>query len=75
VDEIAAPSEPQQLGRLGVRFTDDQRVRLAAKAKTLSRRALMEIGTILTPDRLLAWAIDRHPERITRSRLAITRCG
>lgn len=45
----------EQLGPRRVRFTDDQRVRLAAKAKTLSRRALKEIGTIVTPDTLLAW--------------------
>jgi putative transposase len=38
-----------------VRFTDDQRVRLAVKAKALGRRALTEIGTIVTPDTLLAW--------------------
>jgi hypothetical protein len=45
----------EQLGSRRVRFTDDQRVRLAAKAKTLGRRALTTIGTIVTPDTLLAW--------------------
>ena len=45
----------EQLSPRRVRFTDDQRVRLAAKAKTLGRRALTEIGTIVTPDTLLAW--------------------
>src|SRR5215831_18431733 len=38
-----------------LRFTDDQRVRLAAKAKHLRRRVLQEIGTIVSPDTLLAW--------------------
>jgi len=41
-----------QLGARGVRFTDDQRVRLAAKAKKIGRRALTEIGTLVTPDTL-----------------------
>jgi hypothetical protein len=43
------------LGPRRVRFTDDQRVRLAAKAKKLSRHVLTEIGAIVTPDTLLAW--------------------
>ena len=45
----------EQLGAHVVRFTDDQRVRLAVKAKTLGRRALQDIGTLVTPDTLLAW--------------------
>jgi transposase InsO family protein len=45
----------EQLGGRRLRFTDDQRVRLAAKAKQLGRRSLREIGTIVTPDTLLAW--------------------
>ena len=45
----------EQLGSRRVRFTDDQRVRLAAKAKTLRRRALYGDWTIVTPDTLLAW--------------------
>jgi putative transposase len=48
----------EQLGPRHLLFTDDQRVRLAAKAKQLGRRALREIGTIVTPDTLLAW--HRH---------------
>ena len=38
-----------------MRFTDDQRVRLAAKAKVLGRRALKECGSLVSPDMLLAW--------------------
>ena len=38
-----------------LRFTDGQRRRLAAKAKTLGRRALGELETLVTPDTLLAW--------------------
>jgi putative transposase len=45
----------EQLGPQRLRFTDDQRRRLAAKAKTLGRRVLRDISTIVTPDTLLAW--------------------
>src|ERR1700692_209294 len=45
----------EQLGAKRLRFTDAQRRRLAAKAKTLGRRVLRDIATIATPDTLLAW--------------------
>ena len=45
----------EQLGPGRLRFTDDQRRRLAAKAKTLGRHVLRDIATIVTPDTLLAW--------------------
>jgi hypothetical protein len=45
----------EQLGARRLRFTDDQRRRLAAKARTLGRRLLREIATVVTPDTLLAW--------------------
>jgi hypothetical protein len=45
----------EQLGGRRLRFTDDQRRRLAAKAKGLGRKALAELGTIVTPETLLAW--------------------
>jgi hypothetical protein len=45
----------EQLGPGRLRFTDDQRRRRAAKAKTLGRRVLRDIATIVTPDTLLAW--------------------
>ena len=38
-----------------LRFTDDQRRRLAAKAKGLGRKVLVELSTIVTPETLLAW--------------------
>jgi transposase InsO family protein len=38
-----------------LRFSDDQRRRLAAKAMGLGRKALAELGTIDTPETLLAW--------------------
>jgi len=45
----------EQLGDKRLRFTDDQRRRLAAKAKGLGRKVLAELGTIVTPETLLAW--------------------
>ena len=45
----------EQLGGRRLRFTDQQRRRLAAKAKGLGRRALAAVATIVTPETLLAW--------------------
>ena len=45
----------EHLGSRRIRFTDDQRRRLAVKAKTLGRKVLAEIATIVTPETLLAW--------------------
>jgi hypothetical protein len=42
-------------GRLRLRLTDDQRRRLAVKAKVLGRRRLAEIAGIVTPDTILRW--------------------
>ena len=45
----------EQLGGRRLRFSDDQRRRLAAKAKDLGRKLLAEVATIVTPETLLAW--------------------
>src|SRR5215469_17689686 len=45
----------EQLGTRRLRFTDDQRRRLASKAKLVGRRLLHDIANIVTPDTLLAW--------------------
>ncbi len=45
----------EQLGGWRMRFNDDQRRRLAAKAKGLGRKILSEVATIVTPETLLAW--------------------
>src|SRR5512145_3128768 len=45
----------EQLGERRLRHTDDQRRRLAAKAKGLGRKLLAEVATIVTPETLLAW--------------------
>ena len=43
-----------QLEGQRLRFTDEQRIRLAVKAKLVARRLLDAIETIVTPDSLLA---------------------
>ena len=45
----------EQIGSHRMRFNDDQRRRLAVKAKTLTRRLLARVATIVTPETLLAW--------------------
>src|SRR3954451_24942927 len=45
----------EQLGDRRLRFNDDQRRRLATKARGLGRRRLAELATLVTPDTLLAW--------------------
>src|SRR6516165_2888476 len=45
----------EQLGGKRLRFNDDQRRRLAVRAKKLSWRMLPEVRTIVTPATLLAW--------------------
>ena len=52
----------RQLGGGRLRFTDDDRRRLAARAYRLGRAALREIATIATPDTLLRW----HRQLIAR---------
>src|SRR6266446_10140761 len=45
----------EQIGNRRMRFTDNQRCRLAARAKKLSRKVLEQVATIVTPATLLAW--------------------
>ena len=45
----------EQLGARRLRFTDDERRRLAAKAKAMCRENLKEIADLVTPDTLLRW--------------------
>src|SRR5215468_11685590 len=45
----------EQLGQRRLRFNDDQRRRLAVKAKGLGSKLLREVATIVTPETLLAW--------------------
>ena len=43
------------LGPRRLRFTDEQRRSLAAKARLLGRKVLADIATVVTPDTLLRW--------------------
>ena len=52
-DQIKTLLEAQ--GKKRIRLTDDQRRRLAVKGKSLGRKALGEITTIVTPDTILRW--------------------
>jgi transposase InsO family protein len=45
----------EQLGDRRLRLNDDQRRRLAVKAKKLGRRVLHELATLVTPETLLVW--------------------
>ena len=45
----------EQLGGRRLRLNDDQRRRLASKAKRLGRKMLAAVATIVTPETLLAW--------------------
>src|ERR1700681_2222429 len=45
----------EQLNGKRIRFTDDQRRRLAERAKGLGRKALEDIATLVRPETLLAW--------------------
>lgn len=45
----------EQLGSRRLRFNDDQRRRLATKAKSLGRKLLSEVATIVTPETLMTW--------------------
>ena len=49
-------------GNKRLRFTEDQRRRLATKGKVLGRRVLREFEPIVTPDTILRW----HRELIAR---------
>ncbi len=45
----------EMLGGKCLRFTDQQRRRLALKAQALSRYALKNLGPLVTPDTLCRW--------------------
>ena len=45
----------EQIGNRRLRFSDNQRRRLAAKAKKLGRRLRAQVATIVTPETLMAW--------------------
>ena len=45
----------EQLGDRRLRLNDDQRRRLATKAKGMGRKRLAEVAGIVTPETLMAW--------------------
>ena len=45
----------EQLVDRRLRFNDDQRRRLAVRAKGLGRRLLTQVASLVTPDTLMAW--------------------
>jgi hypothetical protein len=55
IEENRILKEQLEAGGKRLRFTDDQRRRLAAKGKPLGRKALSQIATIVTPETILAW--------------------
>ena len=57
----------EQLGERHLQLTDDQRSRLAARAKALGRKLLSQIATIVTPETLLRW----HQRLTAQSTIAV----
>ena len=50
-----------KLGKKRILLSDDQRRRLAVKGRILSRKALEEIATIVTPATILRWHRELGP--------------
>jgi hypothetical protein len=56
----------EQLGQKRLRFNDDQRRRLAARAKSLGRKLLREVATIVTPEIPSGLASSADPPEVRR---------
>ena len=65
----------QQLNGRRLRLTDDDRRKLAARAYRLGRRALREVGTIVTPETLLRWHRQLIARKWTYAKQGTTRRG
>lgn len=59
----------EQIGNPRLKFNDDQRRRLAVKAKKLGRKTLGQVATIAAPETLLTW----HRNLIDRNRTGSVR--
>jgi transposase InsO family protein len=75
IEENRVLKEQLESGGRRLRFTDDQRCRLAAKGKPLGRRVLSQIATIVTPDTILAWHRRLIASRWTYPRKGVGRPG
>ena len=75
IEENRVLKEQVESGGRRLRFTDDQRRRLAATGKPLGRRVLRRIATIVTPDTILAWHRRLIAARWTYPRHRVGRPG
>ncbi len=51
----------RKFGKRRIRFTDNERRRLARLGKMLGRKLLTKVATIVTPDTILAWHRRLYP--------------
>ena len=65
----------EQIGTRRMRFTDEQRRRLAVKAKILGRKMLSEVASIVTPETLLAWHRKLTQRNTTEANVVVQRSG
>jgi transposase InsO family protein len=75
IEENRVLKEQLESGGRRLRFTDDQRRRLAAKGRPLGRRVLQQIATIVTPDTILAWHRRLIAAKWTYARSRVGRPG
>ena len=54
----------EQIGNRRMRFTHNQRCRLALRAKKLSRKILGQVATIVTPETLISMASTQCPREV-----------
>jgi transposase InsO family protein len=75
IEENRVLKEQLESGGRRLRFTNDQRRRLAAKGKPLGRKALRQMATIVTPDTILAWHRKLIAAKWTYPRKGVGRPG